>query len=171
MKQLLLILGLLVLLTTLPAEPVNIIFDTDMESDVDDLAALAMLHGLADRGEAEILATVSRSLNPWAAPTIDVVNTYYGRPDIPIGSVKTKGVYRNSRYAKRIAENYPQDLGTGEEARDATELYREVLSAQPDGNVVILSVGYLTNLSKLLASPPDSWFIPDIFSRKHGLKL
>mgnify|MGYP006283228003 FL=1 len=155
MKKQLLVSCLLALLTTLPAESAKIIFDTDMESDVDDIAALAMLHELADRGEAEILATVSCSLNPWAAPTIDVVNTYYGRPDIPIGNVKTKGVYRNSRYAQRIAENYPQDLGTGEDARDATELYREVLSAQPDGSVVILSVGYLTNVSKLLASPPD----------------
>jgi len=50
------------------AQPVKIIFDTDMESDVDDVAALAMLHGLADKGEAEILATISSSLNPCRPP-------------------------------------------------------------------------------------------------------
>lgn len=139
----------------LSAQPVKIIFDTDMESDVDDVAALAMLHGLADRGDAEILATISSSLNPWSAPTIDVINTYFGRPDIPIGNVKTKGVYRNSIYAKPLSEQFPQDIGLGEKVQEATSLYRRILSEQEDASVVIVTVGYLTNLSKLLSSEPD----------------
>lgn len=139
------------------AQPVKIIFDTDMESDVDDVAALAMLHRLANLGEAEILATISSSLNPWAAPTIDVINTYYGRPDIPIGNVKTKGVYRNSKYAKIISEKYTQDIGLGENAPNATQIYRQILSQLPDSSVVIVTVGYLTNLSKLLSSGPDKF--------------
>src|SRR5687768_16854650 len=47
--------------------PVKVIFDTDMDSDCDDLGALAVLHALADRGEVEILATVTSSQNPWSA--------------------------------------------------------------------------------------------------------
>ena len=43
---------------------VKIIFDTDMESDVDDVGALAMLHSFADNGEAQILGTMVSSLNP-----------------------------------------------------------------------------------------------------------
>lgn len=147
------------------AQPVKIIFDTDMESDVDDVAALAMLHGFVNQGEAEILATISSSLNPWSAPTIDVINTYFGRPDIPIGNVKTKGVYRNSKYAKILSEQYPQDIGLGENAQDATELYRKILSEQADNSVVIITVGYLTNLSKLLKSGPDK------FSALNGMDL
>ncbi len=139
------------------SQPVKIIFDTDMESDVDDVAALAMLHGLANLGDCEILATISSSLNPWAAPTIDVVNTYFNRPDIPIASVKTKGVYRNSKYAKVISETYPQDIGLGESVQNATKLYRKILSRQSEKSVVIVTVGYLTNLSKLLNSGPDEY--------------
>ena len=154
MKILIVVIFVLSQLITF-AQPVKIIFDTDMESDVDDVAALAMLHGLANRGECEILATISSSLNPWAAPTIDVVNTYFGRPDIPIGNVKTKGVYRNSKYAKIISECYPQDVGLGEKVPNATDLYREILSEQDDKSVVIVTVGYTTNLSKLLKSTPD----------------
>lgn len=148
---------LILLCLQIPAvsQPVKIIFDTDMESDVDDVAALAMLHGFANRGEAEILATISSSLNPWSAPTIDVINTYFGRPDIPIGNVKTLGVYRNSRYARAISEKYPQDIGLGENAPGANLIYRKVLAGQPDGSVVIVTVGYLTNLSKLLKTGPD----------------
>jgi inosine-uridine nucleoside N-ribohydrolase len=140
---------------SLAAAPVKVIFDTDMESDVDDVGALAMLHGFADRGDAEILATLSSSLNPWSAPTIDVINTHFGRPDLPIGNVKTFGVYRNSRYARLISEKYRQDIGLGEAARDARTTYRKVLSAQPDRSVVIVTVGYLTNLSNLLDTEAD----------------
>ena len=81
------------------AQPAKIIFDTDMESDCDDVGALAMLHSLADNGEAEILGTMVCSLNPWSVPTVDAINTYFHRPDIPIGAVKTYGVYRNSKYS------------------------------------------------------------------------
>lgn len=157
MRETVAMLSLLLLSSLSQAGTVKIIFDTDMESDVDDVGALAMLHGFADRGEAEILATISSSLNPWSAPTIDVVNTYFGRGDIPIGNVKTKGVYRNSRYARMIAETYPQDIGLGEKAPNADSVYRKVLSEQPDGSVVIVTVGYLTNLSKLLLTPSDQY--------------
>lgn len=139
------------------AQPVKIIFDTDMESDVDDVGALAMLHGFAKKGECEILATISSSLNPWSAPTIDVINTYFERPDIPIGNVKTFGVYRNSKYAKIISEKYPQDIGLGENAPDAVNVYRQILNEQPDSSVIIVTVGYLSNLYDLLKSKPDKF--------------
>jgi hypothetical protein len=132
------------------AQTVKIIFDTDMESDVDDVGALAMLHVLADNGDAEILGTMVCSLNPWSVPTVDAVNTYFKRPDIPIGAVKTLGVYRNSKYAKIIAEEYPHDIGLGEEARVAISIYRKILNSQPDQSVVVFTFGYLTNLSYLL---------------------
>lgn len=126
-----------------------------MESDVDDVGALAMLHSLADNGEAEILGTMVCSLNPWSVPTVDALNTYFQKGDIPIGAVKTLGVYRNTKYAKVIAENFPQDIGIGENSEDAISLYRKILSNQLDNSVVIVTVGYLTNLSNLLKSEPD----------------
>jgi hypothetical protein len=39
-------------------EPVRIIFDTDIGSDCDDAGALAVLHKLADKGEAKILGVI-----------------------------------------------------------------------------------------------------------------
>lgn len=127
-----------------------------MESDVDDVGALAMLHGLADKGEAEILGTMVCSLNPWSVPTVDAINTYFKKPDIPIGAVKNLGVYRNTKFAKTISEEYPQDIGLGENSPDAVSLYRQILSSQPDNSVVVVTVGYLTNLSDLLKSFPDT---------------
>lgn len=138
-------------------QPVKVIFDTDMESDVDDVGALAMLHGLADEEDAEILATMVCSLNPWSVSMTDVINTFCGRPDIPIGAVKTQGVYRNSKYAKIVSEEFSHDIGLGENSPDAVSVYRKVLSEQPDSSVVIVTVGYLTNLMYLLQSFPDDF--------------
>ncbi|MGI6457909.1 MAG: nucleoside hydrolase [bacterium] len=138
-------------------EPVRIILDTDMESDVDDVGTLALLHALSDLGEAQILATISSSTYQWTPPCLDAINTYYGHPDIPVGTVKENGVYRESRYAKTIAEEFPHDLHAPEDVPDAIELYRKILSQQPDQSVVIVTVGYLTNLNHLLKSEADEF--------------
>lgn len=72
-----------------------------------------------------------------------------------VAAVKTLGVYRNSVYVKTISEQFPQNTGLGESAPDAVDVYRRILSEQPDTSVVIVTVGYLTNLSYLLQSYPD----------------
>ena len=42
-------------LSAAPAAAVQLIIDTDMAGDVDDVGALCLAHALADRGEAAIL--------------------------------------------------------------------------------------------------------------------
>lgn len=139
-----------------PVAPVKIIFDTDMETDCDDAGALAVLHALADNGECEILATMVSSRDPWSVVAVDVINTYYGRPELPIGAVKGAGVLEKSRYVKRISEEFPHRLKSGEDAADAPLLYREILEKHPDASVVIVTVGYLTNLKALLQLPAEN---------------
>src|SRR5690606_4023578 len=43
--------------------------------------------------------------------------------------------------------------GTGEHAPEAVDLYRDILEKQPDHSVVIVTVGYLTNIANLLKLP------------------
>jgi hypothetical protein len=129
-----------------------------MDTDCDDAGALAVLHALADRGEAEILATVVSSRYPWSAPCVEAINRYYGRGDLPIGAPKTEWAdtgRRGSRYARAISKEFSTSMATNEDAPDAVEVYRSVLAEQRDGSVVIVTVGYLTNLRDLLQSPPD----------------
>ncbi len=138
-----------------PAPPVKVIFDTDMDSDCDDVGALAVLHALADRGEAEILATMVSSHNPWSAPCVDAINTFYGRPNLPIGAPKGTGANKPSKYARQLAEQFPQDLGANEKAPDAARLYRQILLKQPDRSVTVVTVGYLTNIADLMKLPAE----------------
>src|SRR6187455_1068247 len=71
----------------------KIILDTDFGNDCDDAGALAMLHQMAYTGEAEILATMYPMNDTLGAAAIDAVNTYYGKPNIPIGTYKGSYVY------------------------------------------------------------------------------
>ena len=68
-------------------ESLKIIFDTDMGSDCDDAGALALLHAYADMGNVEIIGCIySSGVIPFGAGIVEAINTYYGRPEIPIGA-------------------------------------------------------------------------------------
>jgi len=136
------------------AGPVPLIFDTDMDSDCDDAGALAIVHALADRGEVEILATTVSARYPDSGACVDAINTFYGRPDIPIGVAANGHPQKRSRYASEIAKEFPHDFDAGA-APDAVDVYRRVLAAQPDGSVTLVTVGDLTNVRNLLTSGPD----------------
>jgi pyrimidine-specific ribonucleoside hydrolase len=136
---------------------VKIIFDTDLGPDYDDVGALAFLHCMADSGKAEILATVASNKHNLVAPAIDVINTYFGRSNLPVGAPKTAGVNLGSsqHWADSIVAKYPHTIQSTSEVADAVDIYRKTLSSQPDNSVTIITVGFLTNLNNLLKSQPD----------------
>jgi inosine-uridine nucleoside N-ribohydrolase len=155
-------LFLLAILAVPAAQPPGIIFDTDMGNDIDDALALAMLHALESRGECRLLAVTLTKDNPYAAVYVDVVNTFYGRGRIPVGTV-TRGVTPADSAMIRIpverrrpdgAPVYARRLAPGE-APAAVALLRRILAAEPDGSVILVQVGFSTNLARLLDTPAD----------------
>ena len=148
----------LLLTSLVHAAPLPVILDTDMDSDVDDVAALSQLHVMADRGEATLLGVMVSGHNEWSGPCIDAINTFYHRPDLPIGLVAEtgRGIRQNSQYARQVAEAFPQDFKTKQEKVGAVALYRRLLAASADHSVVIVSIGDLTNLAALLDSKGDA---------------
>jgi purine nucleosidase len=156
--------------------PVPVIFDTDIWSDIDDALALAMLHALEDRGEVKLLAVTISTNDRWCASYTDLVNTFYGRPQVPIGMVRggmdVESIIKRlpewfmpvTRYTQALSEQkrddgtwvYPHRLTADSTVLDATTLLRETLARESDGSVVIVEVGYSTNLARLLASTPDA---------------
>lgn len=141
-------------------KPVKVILDSDIGQDSDDAAVMALLHKLADNGEAEILATMFPMQDPMGAPAMDVINTYYGRPDIPIGTYKGDYKYIGKlydHYNTKLATNFPHDLKHGQDAPDAVALYRKILAEQPDKSVVIVVVGPERLLADLLQTGSDQY--------------
>jgi inosine-uridine nucleoside N-ribohydrolase len=141
---------LIVLGGILAAQPVPVIFDTDMGNDVDDVIALAVLHSLETRGEAKILAVTITKDNAMAAPFVAMFDKFYGRPQIPVGVVKDGVTKDDGHYLKPVLESFGTPAGAKYE--DAVALLRRTLQAQPDGSVVIVQVGFSTNLARLLAT-------------------
>src|SRR5581483_619495 len=165
--------------------PINLIFDTDIWTDIDDAMALAMLHALVDRGEINLLAVTISSNYAWCASYVDLVDTFYAHTQVPIG-INHKGMdveyfrkrfqsttWPDTHYTDRLSTRrngngtlvYPHHLLDGTTAPEAVTLLRKTLAAQADGSVVIVQVGYSTNLARLLRSPPDQ------ISRFNGREL
>jgi inosine-uridine nucleoside N-ribohydrolase len=144
--------------------PAGIIFDTDMGNDVDDALALAMLHAFQDRHEVNLLAVTVTKDNKWAAPYVDIVNTFYGHPEIPIGTVRRGKTPESNPMIEVPCERrrpdggfvYPHRILDGAQAPDAVSLLRQTLAKQIDGSVVIVQVGFSTNLARLLETKPDA---------------
>ena len=135
------------------AGPVRLIFDTDIGNDVDDALALAMIHRLESLGEVQLLAVTITKDCHFAAPYIDAVDTFYGRPRIPIGALPPGNPPgKDSPMIQLPVESgfYPHKLKDQRDAQDAVTLLRKVLSKEKDHSVVIVQVGFSTNLARLL---------------------
>jgi inosine-uridine nucleoside N-ribohydrolase len=140
-----------------PADKIKIILDTDIGPDYDDVGAMAVLHAMADSGKIQILGTFSSNKDSLVVPTIDVLNTWFGRPEILTGSPKKSGVSLSAsqHWPDSLVSRFPHKIKSSRMAPDAVAGYRQILAAQPDHSVTIVTVGFLTNLSNLLQSPPD----------------
>lgn len=134
----------------------KVIIDADIDSDVDDVGALAMLLNLHKTGKIELIGVIVTSDDPYAPVCAASINTYYGYTKIPIGFLKNQPKLNNhSRYTKFLADEFPPELKSWQDAEDAVTLYRKLLAENPDESVKIITIGHLTSLQQLLQSQPD----------------
>jgi inosine-uridine nucleoside N-ribohydrolase len=140
-------------------QPLPVIFDTDIGPDYDDVGAMALLHALADKGECEILATIASNKHKLIVPVLDILNTYFGRPELPIGVPKGEAVEMGAgqKWDSLLVARYPHDLKSNDRAEDAIKLYRKLLANAKDKSIAIITVGFFTNMANLLQSPPDEY--------------
>ena len=145
---------------------IRVILDCDMGSSTDDLFALMMLYRYMDMKRCTLLGVIVDRMGKANADIVDVLNNYYGYPDIPIG-LETKGVpdpkvwitYHNLPYA-RTTDGVPmfkRSIGDNGSYMESYKLYRKLLSEQPDKSVTIASIGFVTSLARLLESGPDEY--------------
>lgn len=144
-----------------PKKPVPVIFDTDIGNDCDDVLALGMLHALQSRGECELLAVTITKDHELAAPFTDAINTFYGRGNIPIGVCRSGVTPDQGKYnglCKTLDSGklrFPHDLVSGRDAPSAVSVLRKALANADDSSVVIIQVGFSTNVLGLLESSAD----------------
>jgi inosine-uridine nucleoside N-ribohydrolase len=141
------------------AKPLQVIFDTDMGPDYDDVGAITLLHYYASVGKVKILATIASTRYERVGPVLSVFNTFFKRPDIPIGVPKAAASELSDpqKWSDTLVAKYPHALKSNAEAADAVKLYRKILAKEADESVVIITVGFFNNIAGLLQSPADEY--------------
>ena len=133
-----------------------------MGNDVDDVLALSMLHALQTRGDCKLLGVTITKPDELAGPFVNAMNTFYGRPTIPIGCTHADLTNVPSKFLPLVQAKdggvfqYPHTLRRSSDAPEAARLLRTLLSREPDGSVVIVQVGYFSNLAALLDTAADT---------------
>ncbi len=171
-------------------EPVNIILDTDMGSDCDDVGALALLHQYTDQGKVEIIGVMySSGKVPYGAGVVEAINVYYGRPDIPVGAYQGSDVgdevdkmtaekygkdwnfffNGTAPYTKYLVEHFPAPVYYVDGGADV--LTGKSLKATPPGNIVRTAYrDWLWNVEqKTLDDQRPSWDLVTVYFAVEGL--
>lgn len=145
-------------------EPIRLIVETDMGNDIDDALAFDLIYKAMDEGKIELLAIGNHKESPTATDYIDILNTWYGYPEIPLARSTTPVFNDHAPDYTAAVCDMTDSTGapafarskTPEQIEEPVALYRRILAAQPDGSVTVLSLGFATELAKLLESPADS---------------
>lgn len=154
--------------------PVPVIFETDMGNDVDDGLALAMLFRYADQGKINLLGISNNKQSLSSLQFIDLMRKQYNYNQLPIATVRdgVQGEDEARSFARKVMDYrekgkliYSSNIKRYGDAEDAISFYRRMLAGSKDTSVVIISVGFSTNLAKLLGSKPDR------YSKLSGLAL
>ena len=137
------------------SEQVNVLLDLNIDGDCTNLGALSVLHVYANQGKARILATTACFNSPLATGCIKAINTYYGRPDLPVGILHRQNETHPTPFMKPVNETFRPEHPDGEEAPDSVTVMRRALAQEPDGSVTFVVVGCLASAAALLQSGPD----------------
>ena len=103
------------------ADKVRLILDTDLGPDYDDVGAMAVMHALADSGYVDILATISSNKSELTIPCIEIINTYFKRPDISLGVAKGESAVtlecpHNKKWTEVLPQKYTHRIAKSSDA-------------------------------------------------------
>ena len=141
------------------AADVKLIIDSDAGFDVDDIHAVAVAHNLEKQGKVDIIATISSTAFRKSIAAINVINTYYGRSDIPLGAYK--GLFGwdyggQDTYATDLVNNFPNNgIKDRDDVPEAQDTYKKVLEEAADNSVTIASIGFPMNIRNMLKNHKD----------------
>jgi hypothetical protein len=144
---------------------VGVVFDSDM-SGIGDVLALCLLYGLDGKSETRIVSLSVTSSDLQAAAFCDAVRRFYAAGGffrgLPVGFAGGSGapVKPNAMLAEPLARRnaegapvYPHDIEKLTDTAEPHPLIRNALTAQHDGNAVVVLAGPATNLVKTLELP------------------
>lgn len=143
----------------------KIFIDTDIGSDCDDAGAFAVLHQLANAGEAEIIGCTHCGSERSGAVTIKAINDWYKRGELPVGQFMKYSFLEEEvckRFTSKISQEYLK-THSAPEIENSVKTLRRALAEKEE--VVLVTIGMFNNIAELLRSQPDE------ISEKTGWEL
>lgn len=135
---------------------INIILDTDVGADCDDMMALAYLSCAEREGKVKLRAVTHSNTCEAGVPAIRAFLGNAGY-DIPVGHAAAE-VAAYDKYATQIVERFG-DESCYAPAEDAVTVLRRALSESYE--VTLLAIGPMTNIAALLKSEADDVSVLD----------
>ena len=146
-------------------EPLLLIVETDMGNDIDDALAFDLIYKAVDDGLAKLLAVGHHKQSPTANEYVDILNTWYGYGKTPLAYSTTP--VRNDHNPDYTAAVVGMKRADGKplfahskrpsQIENPVTLYRRTLAKAADNSVTFISLGFATELAKLLDSPADKY--------------
>lgn len=134
----------------------NILLDTDIGNDIDDMVALTLLHGLRHEGKVNIAAMLVSKDGPRATRFLDFYNSYLGFK-VPVGRVED-GVRTKPKYLPLLElfmEIFPETAAlTDRQFPEASVLTLDTLRsyAKRREQIDLVMIGFSTNIARVLAT-------------------
>jgi hypothetical protein len=148
--------------------PVGIVFDSRM-ARIDDVLALAMLHGFEGKDQARIAAVCVSNADLKAAQFCDAVSHFYASATTgpaamfmhftPVGLGDRKPAAEPAMFGKPVGAT---SIKSVIDTADPATLIRNALTAQHDQNAAVVLSGPATDLATLL----DMYGVKDWIARK-----
>ena len=163
--------------TQVPAsDKSGVIFDTDLGSDIDDVFALQMILNYAHQGKYDLLGIAISKDFPRVIDYVDGYCRLNGFDEVPLGyAYNGSDLGFNRECGKYVCATLdtmidgkkllPVKRTIADSIPEGYKMMRKALANRADSSVVIITVGFATNLSRLLNSQPDE------FSELNGIDL
>src|SRR5581483_6491148 len=139
--------------------PLGVVYDADFGGSIDVPLALAVLYGLQAKNESRVISVTTSRPSLSSATFCDVLVRFYtGEPGgffpaQPIGMPTGASPEDTPMLAAVLAKPYSRGIKKLNDTADPLAVIRNALSAQFDGNAVMVMAGPATNLARVLDLP------------------
>lgn len=140
----------------------DVIFDTDIGGDIDDVLALQMVINYHNAGKINLAAVTISKDNRKSILLVDGICRFNGIEGVDIGFA-SNGVDSNEYYylnpvlgaRRHDGSHLINPIVDTSSVEDGYKVMRRKLAESKDGNAIIITVGSFCNMSNLLLSGPD----------------
>jgi hypothetical protein len=130
--------------------PLGVHFDAPFGDNLDDLLALSLLYSLDNRNECRVIGLSTSKDCLTSAGLYEVYQKLYGSRPTAIGMAGGKGRTEAGPLLKVASEGQAITVKSVLDTAEPHGLIRNLLTAQHDGNAVIIATGPTDNLRDLL---------------------